>query len=55
VRLTYSNSALLEKMQVHIVEEDPPAAAAAEEDGSQSHAANPFGTQTLANSEPERR
>ena len=45
VRLTYSNSALLEKMQVHIVEEDPPAAsAAAQEDGSKSHAANPFGT-----------
>ena len=27
VRLTYSNSALLEKMQVHIVDEDPPAPA----------------------------
>src|SRR6266446_9714494 len=45
VRLTYSNSALLEKMQVHIVDEDPPAAgAAAEEDGAESHAVNPFGT-----------
>jgi gentisate 1,2-dioxygenase len=45
VRLTYSNSALLEKMQVHIVEEDPPErAAAAPEDGAKSHAQNPFGT-----------
>jgi quercetin dioxygenase-like cupin family protein len=44
VRLTYSNSALLEKMQVHVVEEDPPAGPAAAEDGAKSHAQNPFGT-----------
>ncbi len=44
VRLTYSNSALLEKMQVHIVDEDPPAVAAAEENGAEAHATNPFGT-----------
>ena len=45
VRLTYSNSALLEKMQVHIVEEDPPAVTEPAEDaGSKSHGQNPFGT-----------
>lgn len=44
VRLTYSNSALLEKMQVHVMEEDPPVAAAAEESSAKSHASNPFGT-----------
>ena len=46
VRLTYSNSALLEKMNVHIVEEDPPAASASGESGNgdRHHAANPFGT-----------
>ena len=45
VRLTYSNSALLEKMQVHVVEEDPPAVAEpAEDGGSKSHGPNPFGT-----------
>src|SRR5579859_6827129 len=42
VRLNYSNSALLEKMNVHIVEEDPPTAAAAEEPAAQ-HAQHPFG------------
>jgi gentisate 1,2-dioxygenase len=45
VRLTYSNSALLEKMQVHIVDENPPVnGAAKEEDGAHTHAHNPFGT-----------
>jgi gentisate 1,2-dioxygenase len=45
VRLTYSNSALLEKMQVHIVDEDPPVnGAAKEEGGGHAHAQNPFGT-----------
>ncbi|PYQ53132.1 MAG: gentisate 1,2-dioxygenase [Acidobacteria bacterium] len=34
VRLTYSNSALLEKMNVHVVEEDPPAGAADAEDAA---------------------
>jgi gentisate 1,2-dioxygenase len=45
VRLTYSNSALLEKMQVHIVEENPPveeAAKAPEEKKPESQ--SPFGT-----------
>jgi gentisate 1,2-dioxygenase len=44
VRLTYSNSALLEKMQVHIVDEDPPPAGAAQEEGVETHGTNPFGT-----------
>jgi gentisate 1,2-dioxygenase len=47
VRLTYSNSALLEKMQVHILDEDPPAVGAVEETSapvSHAHAENPFGT-----------
>jgi gentisate 1,2-dioxygenase len=48
VRLTYSNAALLEKMNVHIVDEDPPAAAlelAPEASGpAEAHDQNPFGT-----------
>jgi gentisate 1,2-dioxygenase len=44
VRLTYSNSALLEKMQVHIVDEHPPVAGAAEQGGAEAHGTNPFGT-----------
>jgi gentisate 1,2-dioxygenase len=46
VRLTYSNSALLEKMQVHIVDENPPAPGASAESGNgkHAHAENPFGT-----------
>jgi gentisate 1,2-dioxygenase len=45
VRLTYSNSALLEKMQVHIVDEDPPAVGAPKEETSpHTDAKNPFGT-----------
>ncbi|HTD45605.1 MAG TPA: cupin domain-containing protein [Bryobacteraceae bacterium] len=45
VRLAYSNSALLEKMQVHIVDENPPVnGAAKEEGGAHAHAVNPFGT-----------
>ncbi len=45
VRLTYSNSPLLEKLNVHIVEENP-AAEVASEDSASDHAApeNPFGT-----------
>ncbi|HYL37930.1 MAG TPA: cupin domain-containing protein [Bryobacteraceae bacterium] len=45
VRLTYSNSALLEKMLVHVVEENPQVAAGsngAEE--CETHGENPFGT-----------
>src|SRR5579864_512222 len=45
VRLTYSNSALLEKMQVHIVDENPPVnGATKEEGGAHAHVQNPFGT-----------
>ncbi len=47
VRLTYSNSALLEKMQVHIVDENPPAGGATEEEsgpGAHAQGQNPFGT-----------
>ena len=44
VRLTYSNSALLEKMNVHIVEEDPQAQGASSGNGKHAHAENPFGT-----------
>jgi gentisate 1,2-dioxygenase len=46
VRLVYSNAALLEKMNIHVVEEDPPAAvgrvAGAEE--HEERAPHPFGT-----------
>jgi gentisate 1,2-dioxygenase len=47
VRLNYSNSALLEKMNVHIVEEDPPAAP---EETAEQHtpAEHPFGTFPLS-------
>jgi gentisate 1,2-dioxygenase len=48
VRLSYSNSALLEKMNVHIVEEDPPTAAAPEEEPAGQHAPHPFGTFPLS-------
>ena len=46
VRLTYSNSALLEKMQVHVVDENPKAPAEGAESGGGDHARaeNPFGT-----------
>ncbi|HEV2687743.1 MAG TPA: hypothetical protein VGV35_04290, partial [Bryobacteraceae bacterium] len=45
VRLTYSNSALLEKMQVHVVEENPGSPGGAESgNGDHDHAVNPFGT-----------
>ncbi len=45
VRLTYSNSALLEKMKVHIVEENPAAATPrSKHEGSQRDGSNPFGT-----------
>ncbi len=49
-RLTYSNSALLEKMNVHVVEEDPPADGAPEHAPEEEPAADaarrtsPFGT-----------
>jgi gentisate 1,2-dioxygenase len=46
VRLTYSNSALLEKMMVHIIDEAPPAPSQTNgaEEAPASHAENPFGT-----------
>jgi gentisate 1,2-dioxygenase len=43
VRLTYSNAALLEKLNVHVVEDDPPMSADAPVSSEQEHA-NPFGT-----------
>jgi len=45
VRLTYSNSALLEKMKVHVVDEDPQLNGSATKHGDEHAAAqNPFGT-----------
>jgi gentisate 1,2-dioxygenase len=45
VRLTYSNSALLEKMGIHIIDEDPPLKVASEKAYSEdTRAVNPFGT-----------
>ncbi len=47
VRLTYSNAALLEKMNVHIVEENPPLVEAVEEDKADAddpRRKSPFGT-----------
>ncbi len=45
VRLTYSNSVLLEKMKVHIVEENPRISDAAEKsNGEHALGQNPFGT-----------
>ena len=46
VRLTYSNAALLEKMQVHIVEENPPVDVAHEktEEANDPKRKSPFGT-----------
>jgi gentisate 1,2-dioxygenase len=45
VRLTYSNSPLLEKMKVHVVEEDSPRPGATKKSSnSHEHGVNPFGT-----------
>ncbi len=46
VRLTYSNAALLEKMQVHIVEENPPVSTMHEktEEANDPKRKSPFGT-----------
>src|SRR5262249_14538272 len=46
VRLTYSNSALLEKLNIHIVDEDPPVDRHAQDGSASAHATskNPFGT-----------
>jgi gentisate 1,2-dioxygenase len=45
VRLMYSNSALLEKLNIHIVDENPPTTAANEPAHSEhARAVNPFGT-----------
>lgn len=48
VRITYSNAALLEKMNVHVVEEDPPMVGAvppsAKPDEGHTKSVNPFGT-----------
>jgi gentisate 1,2-dioxygenase len=48
VRLTYSNSALLEKMNVHVVEEDPPAPPSpGEAEEADPAGTSPFGTFAL--------
>jgi gentisate 1,2-dioxygenase len=49
VRLTYSNAALLERMRVYIVDEDPPVAEAVKEHGAEKgrddpRAKSPYGT-----------
>jgi gentisate 1,2-dioxygenase len=45
VRLTYSNSPLLEKMKVHVVDENPQVpGAAGKSNGAHAHGQNPFGT-----------
>ena len=45
VRLTYSNSALLEKMKVHIVDENPQQTAVSKHSGNgHAHGQSPFGT-----------
>ncbi|HEV8021910.1 MAG TPA: hypothetical protein VGP41_11635 [Candidatus Lustribacter sp.] len=51
VRLTYSNAALLEKMNIHFVDENPPAGAlepAKAQGPAEKHDQNPFGTFELA-------
>jgi gentisate 1,2-dioxygenase len=53
VRLTYSNAALLEKMNVHIVEQDPPSEPHSEAGANttlDARGVNPFGTFELAHS-----
>jgi gentisate 1,2-dioxygenase len=50
VRLTYSNAALLEKMNVHVVDQNPPESRARQLDapsGSAAARTNPFGTLQL--------
>src|SRR2546429_1451625 len=51
-RLTYSNAPLLEKMNVHIVDEDPapPAPSARERADGHSNSRSPFGTFEIGNS-----
>jgi gentisate 1,2-dioxygenase len=49
VRLTYSNQPLLEKMRVHVVDEDPVPATAGNGDGH-AQPVNPFGTFEIGNS-----
>ena len=45
VRLTYSNAALLEKLDIHVVEQDPPATGGpSSEAATPLPASNPFGT-----------
>jgi gentisate 1,2-dioxygenase len=44
LRLAYSNAPLLEKMKVHVVEDDPAAATGAAEEDEDEKQPNPFGT-----------
>lgn len=49
VRLTYSNSPLLEKMKVHVVEENPPTAQSSANSGNgHAHGGHPFGTLAIS-------
>ena len=44
VRLAYSNAALLEKLQVHVIDENPPAPGAEEKSPAYTQDKSPFGT-----------
>jgi len=50
VRLTYSNQPLLEKMNVHVVDEDPASPAASGNGDGHSQPVNPFGTFEIGSS-----
>jgi gentisate 1,2-dioxygenase len=50
VRLTYSNQPLLEKMNVHVVDEDPASPAASGNGDGHAQPVNPFGTFEIGNS-----
>ncbi|HYS55612.1 MAG TPA: cupin domain-containing protein [Thermoanaerobaculia bacterium] len=47
VRLTYSNSALLEKLNVHVIDEEPKETSAGVSEGDDERQPNPYGTQRL--------
>jgi len=47
VRLTYSNSALLEKLNVHVIDEEPKEAAVEAAEDDDERQPNPYGTQRL--------
>jgi ornithine cyclodeaminase/alanine dehydrogenase-like protein (mu-crystallin family)/gentisate 1,2-dioxygenase len=47
VRLTYSNSALLEKLNVHVIDEEPKESASGVAEDDDERQPNPYGTQRL--------